>query len=522
MTVGPTIGTGLFIGAGQALAVGGPASLFVSYIVLSFLTFAMTTSIAEVSTHMPSQHGTLITNGYLYLSNSLAFAASYFRWYTLALFVPYEITSAMVNLGLWNPGAAVAIRMCIITAIVVGFNFLPEKIFKGSERIFTWIKIGTMASLFVISLALGLGGANGQPPWGFKYWKHPGAMNEYIAHGAFGQFLAFFQCFLDGSIAFTFAPELIVHQAEMPLSLDGPAPLSTAIPGRVTADVITTAFPYVMSSLAMSVMAPFNDTRLTNNGTGSGFSPYVIGLKDARIQVVPTIATIGILLSSVASGRTFLYLSSRSLCAMSELGHAPSLFSIRNRWNVPYVAVVSSALVSAIAFASVSVTSPVTNTYLLRLITSAGFISSLVSCTIYRQFNRRLKANRITKRHRFSLQPYGTYFGVFLSTLLLLAGGLWAGPRGNLIGSRGARLVISYLNIAIFGLLFLCHRIRDFLPVVEIERPADMNGRRHGDRDGPRDPRTKKTHSHGGKLDIIPESPEAIELRLSQTMFTEP
>ncbi|KAJ5554922.1 hypothetical protein N7535_007365 [Penicillium sp. DV-2018c] len=521
MAVGPTIGTGLFIGAGQALAVGGPASLVLSYIVLSFLTFAMTTSLAEVSAHMPSRHGTLITNGYLYMSDSLGFAASYFRWYTLALFVPYEITSAMVNLGLWKSGSAVAVRMSLITTIVVGSNFLPEKIFKRSERLFTSIKIGTMASLFVITLALGLGGINEQPPWGFKYWKTPGAMNEYIVHGAFGRLLAFFQCLLDGSIAFTFAPELIVHQAEMSASLDSTTSLSTAIPGMVKADVITTAFPYVMSSLAMTVMAPFNDTRLTNNGTGSGFSPYLIGLNDARIQVVPTIATIGILLSAVASGRSFLYLSSRSLCAMSEFGHAPSLFSVRNRWDVPYVAVISSALLSAISFASVRITSPVTNTYLLRLITSAGFVSSLVSSTTYHRFNRQLKANQITKRYESSLQPYGTYFGAFLSALSLLAGGLWAGPKGNLLGTQGARLAIPYLNVAIFGFLYLFHRLQDFSPVVEIERPTDMNGSAHGDHNGPRDLQTQKAPPYGANPDPISETSEDIELQPRQTMFTD-
>ncbi|KAJ5780314.1 hypothetical protein N7457_005474 [Penicillium paradoxum] len=521
MALGPTIGTGLFISAGQALAVGGPASLLISYILLSFLTFAMTTSVAEVSIHMPSQHGTLVTNGYLYMSSSLAFASAYLRWYTLALFVPYEITTAMVNLGLWKPGAMVAIRLAIIIFIVVGCNFLPERLFKSSERFFTWIKIGTMATLFVISLALGLGGVDDQPPWAFKYWKDPGAMNEYIAHGLWGRVLGFFQCLLDGSIAFTFAPELIVHQAEMPVPLGETALLSTAIPGRVTADVALTAIPYIMSSLAMTVMAPFDDSRLTNNGTGSGFSPYVIGLKNANIQIIPTIATVAILLSSVASGRSFLYLSSRALCAMSELGHAPSVFSIRNRWDVPYVAVLTSALFSGLTFISVKVSSSTTNTYLLRLVTSAGFISSLVSCTIYRHFNQRLSTNRIPRRHSFSLQPFGTYFGMFLSALLLLGGGLWAGPKGNLTGSRGARLVISYINIVVFGLLFFVHRFRDFVPVVEVERPIDMGGSRYEDREGPRDPQTQKAHLHRAKLDAIPENSGAFELRLSQTMFGE-
>ncbi|CDM31703.1 hypothetical protein DTO013E5_2031 [Penicillium roqueforti] len=527
MAVGPTIGTGLFIGAGQALAVGGPASLLMSYIILSLLTFAMTTSVAEVSSHMPSQHGTLVTNGYLYMSSSLAFASAYLRWYTLALFVPYEITSAMVNLGLWKPGSTIAIRLTIITTIVVGFNFLPERLFKSSERVFTMMKIGTMATLFVLSVALGLGGVDAQPPWGFKYWKTPGAMNEYLVRGIWGRLLGFLQCLLDGSIAFTFAPELIVHRAEMPASLV-PASLgettmlSAGIAGRVTSDVAQTALPYIMSSLAMGVMAPFNETRLTNNGTGSGLSPYLIGLSDAKIQIVPTIATIAILLSAVASGRSFLYLSSRTLCAMSELGHAPSIFATRNRWNVPYLAVVASALFCCLAFASVKVPSTIMNTYLLRLVTSAGFISSLVSCNIHHHFNRRLRLNNITKRYNFSSQPVGTYFGMIISTLLLLGGGLWAGPKGNIIGSRAARLITSYVNIGVFGLLFLVHRLQDFLPAVEVGRQEDLGGHNHGDHEGPRDSRTQKTYPHRGKLDVIPEGSGTFELRLSQTTFSEP
>ncbi|KAJ5881646.1 uncharacterized protein N7529_000318 [Penicillium soppii] len=513
MALGPTLGTGLFIGAGQALAVGGPASLLLSYILLSFLTFAMTTSVAEVSIHTLSQHGTLVNNGYLYIPSSVAFASAYLRWYSLALFVPYEITTAMVNLGLWKPGPAITIRLSIITIIVVGSNFLPERTFKSSERLFTWIKIGAMATLFpslwhwVLEVLMDI--------------LPGGAMNEYLVRGLWGRFLGFFQCLLDGSIAFSFAPELITHRAEMPASLGETAILSAAIPGKVMSDVLQTAFPYIMSSLAMGVMAPFNDTRLTNNGTGSGFSPYLIGLKDAKIQIVPTLATIAILLSSVASGRSFLYLSSRTLCAMSELGHAPSGFSVRNRWNVPYMAVAISALFSTLSFASARIPSSTVNSYLLRLVTSASFISSLVSCTIYRHFHRRLRANRMTSRHSYSVQPFGTHFGMFVSTILLFGGGLWGGPKGNVNGSRGARLVISYINIVVFGLLSLAHRFQDVMPVVKVERPIDMGGRAWVGQQGPREPRVQKTQSKPGKLDPIPENAGAFELRLSPTMFPE-
>jgi amino acid permease len=60
MAVGPTLGTGLFIGAGEALAIGGPASLLISYVFLSLLTYFMATTVAEVAIYSPSRHGSPI------------------------------------------------------------------------------------------------------------------------------------------------------------------------------------------------------------------------------------------------------------------------------------------------------------------------------------------------------------------------------------------------------------------------------------------------------------------------------
>lgn len=135
MALGPTLGTGLFIGAGQALAVGGPASLLISYAFLSLLTYFLTTTAAEVATHSPTRHGTLVANGFRYMTDSMGFAAGILRWTALAMFVPYEITTAMVNLGLWNPGLTIALRMIIITTVVVGTNFLPERYFRTSASL---------------------------------------------------------------------------------------------------------------------------------------------------------------------------------------------------------------------------------------------------------------------------------------------------------------------------------------------------------------------------------------------------
>ena len=203
MAVGPTLGTGMFIGAGQALAVGSPASLLISYAFLSLLIYYMAISVAEFAAHIPSRYGKIVTSGFRYMTGSMGFTSACLRWYTMAMFVPYEIITATANLGLWNLGCAVAIRLAVITTIIVGSNYVPDQHFSSSEQLLYRIEIGTSASLLVMSLSISLGGATGHDRWGFRYWNRPGAMHEHLTRGKLGKFWGLLQCLLHSSVAFT-------------------------------------------------------------------------------------------------------------------------------------------------------------------------------------------------------------------------------------------------------------------------------------------------------------------------------
>ncbi|KAJ5907637.1 hypothetical protein N7495_000319 [Penicillium taxi] len=467
MAVGPTLGTGLFIGAGQALAVGGPASLFISYVFLSFLTYLMATAVAEVATHNPSRHGTMVTNGIRYLPSSLGFATASLRWYTLSMFIPYEITTSMVNLGLWTPDSKIALRLTLVTVVIVGFNFLPERHSKISEVILTRIKIGTMACLLILSLSIALGGSTGYKPWGFRYWNNPGAFNEYVAHGGTGRFLALMQCLLYSSIAFTLSPELIVHRAELADTTDQPATTESlesvtysTIAKQVHYDVLMTTIPYILSALAMGIMAPYNNTLLSNNETGAGLSPFVIGMNTAKIRILPVTVTIAILVSSVASGRSFLNIASHNLCAMSEIGHAPSIFKIRNNWGVPWVAVTFTSTFTTLSFLCAARSSSVMTTYFILFVNSSGYLSSMLSCLVYSRFRGRLNYNGITNAYHSRIQPMGTYVGFIFSGILLMSNGLVAAAPKIGAGSRGTRIIMAYISLPLFLFLYIGHRLQ--------------------------------------------------------------
>lgn len=73
LAIGGTIGTGLFVGAGQALAAGGPAFLFSAYVLMTFLVFGMVTSTAEMAAYLPVEGVSMAYFGDRFVSPSLGF-----------------------------------------------------------------------------------------------------------------------------------------------------------------------------------------------------------------------------------------------------------------------------------------------------------------------------------------------------------------------------------------------------------------------------------------------------------------
>lgn len=90
IALGGTIGTGLFVGSGQTLALGGPAFILVCYIIITILVYFIVTAITEVATYLPVHGGAMSYYGYRYVSRSMGFAMGYLYWYALGILVPYE------------------------------------------------------------------------------------------------------------------------------------------------------------------------------------------------------------------------------------------------------------------------------------------------------------------------------------------------------------------------------------------------------------------------------------------------
>jgi AAT family amino acid transporter len=73
IAIGGTIGTGLFLGTGKALATGGPASLLICYSIVGFIIFVTMLSLGEMAAFVPVA-GSFCTFAGRYVDDAFGFA----------------------------------------------------------------------------------------------------------------------------------------------------------------------------------------------------------------------------------------------------------------------------------------------------------------------------------------------------------------------------------------------------------------------------------------------------------------
>lgn len=195
-------------------------------------------------------------------------------------------------------------------------------IYGEAEFCFASIKIITIVGLIIFAFIIDLGGGPTHDRLGFRYWKSPGAMKEYKGTGSSGRFLGLFSTFVNAAFAYGGVEMVAVAagEAENPRH---------NIPKAVRRVFWRILFFYVLGSLAIGVLIPYNDPNLLgaikSGAAGGARSPWVIAMYRAGVPALPSIINAVILTSATSSANAFLYTGSRYLYALAQNGQAPKV-----------------------------------------------------------------------------------------------------------------------------------------------------------------------------------------------------
>ncbi|PYH94382.1 hypothetical protein BO71DRAFT_379761 [Aspergillus ellipticus CBS 707.79] len=453
MAIGGTIGTGLFVGVGEVLALAGPANILLAYIAICIVVYAIITATNEMNTYLPTSGCSMASYATRFVSPSLGFALGLLYWYSFGIIVAYEVTAAAVVISYWPNPVPLAAWITIMLIIVIALNFFPVRYYGESEFWFASLKVFLIIGLLILSFILFWGGGPASHArLGFHYWRDPGAMNTYLVSGPTGRFCAFLHTLCYSVFSFNFAPELLVLAAG---EMQNPR---KNLPRAAKQYFYRLLIFYILGVLAIGVICPSTASGLAT-GTGVAASPWVIAIKRAGIHGLDSVVNAVIITSAWSSANSYLYMSSRTLYSLAKTGSAPALFARCNRHGVPHDAVLVSSLFSLLAYMDCGAGASTAFNWFVNITTTAGFTSWTCCGIIFLRFRKACTVQGLSGKdmpYRSMWQPYGAVLATLLCPILLLCNGFGVFFRGEWSVSG---FWTSYVGLFVFLAIYATHRV---------------------------------------------------------------
>lgn len=455
IALGGTIGTGLFLGIGRAFTQAGPLSILLGYAFTGIAIYAMMQSLGEMATWLPLP-GAIPQFCARYVDPAMGFAVGWNNWYQASITLCAEISAASVVIQFWNGavGINVAAWISIIIVLVICLNIFAVSIYGEAEFCFASIKIITIVGLIIFAFIIDLGGGPTRDRLGFRYWNNPGAMKEYVSTGSTGRFLGLFSTLVNAAFAYGGVEMVAVAAGEA----ENPR---YNIPKAVRRVFWRILFFYVLGSLAIGVLIPYNEPRLIgaikDSAPGGAASPWVIAAYRAGVPALPSIINAVILTSATSSANAFLYSGSRYLYALAQNGQAPRLFLKCTKRGVPVYCIIVTASISLLTYLSCSSGANVVFTWFQNLTTIANLFTWMSISIAYIQFHKALKAqgvDRDTLVFKSLFQPFTAYFSLFFFAIITIFNGFYVFKPWSIND-----FVTAYVGIPIYLVLYAFWKI---------------------------------------------------------------
>ena len=186
ISLGGTIGTGLFLASGGAIHSAGPGGAILSYLVIGIMVYFLMTGLAEMGAYMPVA-GSFSTYAAKFVDPSLGFALGWNYWYNWAITIAAELSAVTMIMKFWFPQTPSIIWSAVFLVIMFLLNYLSVKGFGETEYWFALIKVVTVIIFIIIGILMIFGILGGEVI-GFKNFT----VGDAPFHGGFMTMLGIF------------------------------------------------------------------------------------------------------------------------------------------------------------------------------------------------------------------------------------------------------------------------------------------------------------------------------------------
>ena len=463
ITLGGTIGTGLFISTGSMLADSGPILSLISFLFMTTITYSVTQSLGEMATLIPvtGSFAQFITR---WVSSSVGSTVGWLYWFSWTMTFALELSVVGQVIEFWTDAVPLAAWISIFFVIITAFNFVPVKFYGEMEFWLASIKVVAIVGWLLYAFIM-VCGAGKTGPVGFRYWRNgyawgPGILVEKKSTG---RFLAFVSSFINA--AFTFQGTELVG-----ISAGETANPRRTVPRAIRKVLLRILLFFVLTMLFLGLLVPYDDPKL-QNGNYTSVSPFIVAIENSGTKVLPHIFNAVILSTIISAANSDVYCGSRVVFGLAQAGVAPKFFLRVNKFGVPYVTVAFTAMFGSLGYLAVSNSGSEAFNWLLDITGTAGLICWGFISVAHIRFMKVLKRRNISRDSlpfKATFMPWAAYYACFWTFLITLIQGFQAFFNG--FSTR--EFFISYISVILFFVLWLVFhfifqgfnfKMRDFL-----------------------------------------------------------
>lgn len=450
ISLGGTIGTGLFLASGASIAQAGPGGALIAYALIGIMVYFLMTSLGEMAAYMPSS-GSFSTYTSKFVDPAFGFAMGWNYWYNWSITIAAEISAVNLIMKYWFPNSSSALWTILFIAVVLTFNLLSVNAYGESEYWFAMIKVVTVI-VFIITSFLMIFGIIGGEPVGFTNFF----IDDAPIHGGL---IAVFGIFLAAGFSFQGTELLGITAGE------------TKNPGKTIPMAVRSVFWrillfYIFAILAIGLLIPYTDSRLLSEDVA--VSPFTLVFEKLGLAFAASVMNSIILVAMLSAGNSGLYASSRMLWQLAVDGKAPKVFAKLNKRGVPVYALLATLAVGCLAFLSSFFGDGVVYMWLLNASGLSGFIAWVgIAISHYRFRKAYLKQGKDLKDlpYKAPFYPFGPLFALILC-LIVIGGQNYSAFIGE-IDWYG--IAVSYIGIPLFLIFWLGYKMKYKTKIVPLE-----------------------------------------------------
>ncbi|MFC5450070.1 amino acid permease [Paenibacillus aestuarii] len=451
ISLGGSIGTGLFLASGGAIHSAGPGGALLAYAIIGIMVYFLVTSLGEMATYMPVS-GTFSTYATKFVDPSLGFALGWNYWYNWAITIAAELSAATLIIKFWLPNSPSFIWSALFLALMIGLNLLSVRGYGESEYWFAMIKIVTVIVFIVIGLLMIVG------IWG---GKAVGFSNFTAGEAPFsGGLLAVLGVCMAAGFSFQ-GTELV-----------GIAAGESEDPRKNVPRAIRTVFWrillfYILAIFVVGMLIPYSTDTLASDSVAA--SPFTIIFEKAGLSVAASVMNAVILSSVLSAGNSGMYASTRMLWVLAKEGKAPKLFGKLNKKGIPVFALLATAALGLLAFLASFFGDGQVYTWLLNASGMSGFIAWLGIAISHYRFRKAYVAqgrNVADLPYRSKWFPFGPIVAGVMCAIVIVGQSISAFSDGKV---DWMFLLASYIGIPFFLAFWLGYKWKYKTKVLKLE-----------------------------------------------------